>query len=127
MKVLMGSYDVLHIGWGACGQAETTCEVGPDMELAVGDCKTLAHPSNPAMKYDLSLYSCFFSVELWVHLFVHLGMYCLFSCVFIYLFIFAVGDCKTLAHPSNPAMKYDLSIFYFILLLFNYQSICLFI
>lgn len=53
MKVLMGSYDVLHLGWGACDAGETNCEVGDDVTLSIGDCKTFAHPSRPAMKYDL--------------------------------------------------------------------------
>eukprot|EP00967_Tisochrysis_lutea_P155916 scaffold313050_cov41-Tisochrysis_lutea.AAC.1 len=53
MKVLMGSYDVLHLGWGACDQGETKCEVGNDIKLTVGECKTLYHPSKPAMKYDV--------------------------------------------------------------------------
>jgi hypothetical protein len=53
MKVLMGAYDALYLGWGACDAAETSCEVGGDATLAVGDCKTFSHPSRPAMNYDL--------------------------------------------------------------------------
>jgi len=50
MKVLLASYDKLHIGWGACSEAETSCEVGPDVSMSPGECKTLTHPSKPSMK-----------------------------------------------------------------------------
>mmetsp|Transcript_10708 Transcript_10708/g.35229 ORF Transcript_10708/g.35229 Transcript_10708/m.35229 type:complete len:235 (+) Transcript_10708:67-771(+) len=53
MKVLLASYDKMHMGWGACGEAETSCEVGPDVSMSPGDCKTLTHPSKPSMKYDV--------------------------------------------------------------------------
>ena len=53
MKVLMGSFDTLYLGWGACDQGETACVVGDDLTMKPGDCKTLTHPSRPGQKYDV--------------------------------------------------------------------------
>jgi len=53
MKVLIGSYSSLYLGWGACDQAETSCALGADTTLQPGDCKTLAHPTVPSERYDV--------------------------------------------------------------------------
>jgi len=53
MKSLLASFDVLHIGYGACDQGETQCEIGTDISLAPGECKTLTHPSIDDIKFDV--------------------------------------------------------------------------
>lgn len=53
MKVLLGSFNTLYLGWGACDQAETNCAVGADVTMKPGDCKTLVHPLKPEQKYDV--------------------------------------------------------------------------
>jgi len=57
MKVLLGSFNTLYLGWGACDQGETNCAVGADVTMKPGDCKTLMHPLKPEQKYDV----CFVS------------------------------------------------------------------
>ena len=53
LKSLLASFDVLHIGYGACDQGETQCEIGTDISLAPGECKTLTHPSIDDIKFDV--------------------------------------------------------------------------
>ena len=37
----------------ACDQGETQCEIGTDISLAPGECKTLTHPSIDDIKFDV--------------------------------------------------------------------------
>jgi len=53
MKVLLGSYSTLYLGWGACDQGETNCAVGADATFKPGDCKTLTNALKPEQKYDV--------------------------------------------------------------------------
>lgn len=53
MKVLYASFDVLHLGWGACDGGETVCELGEELTMRALECKTLGHPTLTNLTWDV--------------------------------------------------------------------------